>query len=459
MYHLNEKYQGKLEELAQSIQSSDALSAYLEEEEDSSYKELQDEFEPQIAELYSSLANEDPMQLVDFERTILNTYFEGLFLPKILGYSVLRPEIDANFKYVRPNDHFKEILKAICESSHFELIRKRIGQSIQIGFALSSDIWITNFISSIENKKIRNFLIAQKIERYRDVADRKDGFNRFKKQFNTEHFYTADFPESLSELKSEFTELRAFLIRRVSGKLDNTSIKNKVKDLVFNPIFIGQEEHRFILFIYTNFFDLTSEESKATSTLFNQLRDDNENFEDYYFDFLLELHQAGVDADAHPDVRMLGIIGDKDDNISKYYKLMSIVHSKGYTHEESIDAVRIFYNQHQGLSKQNRCVRNTILRYVVRFAKNISIREYQGYFQLTKIIGEYMQIFANQQFNQTMENLSMNYVNKALTSYTDKRGRDYQDIKRYVSSGFVDLGFLKEKEVSEIFKTRRKKKD
>ncbi|MBP7183904.1 MAG: hypothetical protein KBA06_00210 [Saprospiraceae bacterium] len=460
MYHLDEKYLLELEEIAQQIQASENLNAYLEEEEEEFYRALQEEFEPKIAVVYDQLASENPMQLVAFERTLLNTYFEGLFLPKILGYSVLRPEIDNNYKYVRPNDHFKEILTAICESSNFEIIRKRIGQSIQIGFALSSDIWITNYISTIENKKIRNFLIAQKIEKYRDLSDRKEGFNRFKKQFNTEHFYTADFPENLSELKSEFTELRAFLVRRISGKMDNSSIKEKIHDLVFNKEFIGHEEHLFILFVYANFFDRNESEQKELYDLFEKISNEDPNFEDKYFDFLIYLNQANVDYDSAPDFRMAALLNpNKENNILKYYKLMCFVHSKGYTHDEAIDAVRIFYNQHPGLSKENRCVRNSILKYVVRFAKNISTRDYREYFQLTKIVGEYMKIFSNQQFNQTMENLSMEYINKALTSYTDKRGRDYQDIKRYVSSGFVDLGFLKEKEVSELFKTRRKKKD
>ncbi len=44
---------------------------------------------------------------------------------------------------------FKEVLFAICNSSNFEYLRKRIGQTIQTGFALSSDIWVTNLINEI----------------------------------------------------------------------------------------------------------------------------------------------------------------------------------------------------------------------------------------------------------------------------------------------------------------------
>ena len=46
-----------------------------------------------------------------------------------------------------------------------------------------------------------------------------------------------------------------------------------------------------------------------------------------------------------------------------------------------------------------------------------------------------------------------------MKKYTDKRGKDYQDIKKFVKTNFVDLGFMKEKELVEFFKTRRKKKN
>ena len=67
-------------------------------------------------------------------------------------------------------------------------------------------------------------------------------------------------------------------------------------------------------------------------------------------------------------------------------------------------------------------------------------------------------MFANQQFNHDVKDLSMRYINRLLKRYTDKRGKDYQDIKKFVSTTFLDLKFLTEKEITEMFKTRRKRK-
>jgi hypothetical protein len=86
-------------------------------------------------------------------------------------------------------------------------------------------------------------------------------------------------------------------------------------------------------------------------------------------------------------------------------------------------------------------------------------KEYQDYFDIAKIFSVYMKIFGNQQFNQSVEKLSMKYVTRLLHVFTDKRARDYQDVKNFISSAsLLTSGFLKEKEVTEMFKTRRKRK-
>ena len=117
-----------------------------------------------------------------------------------------------------------------------------------------------------------------------------------------------------------------------------------------------------------------------------------------------------------------------------------------------------FYNKNEGLSIINECVRKTIFNYIRRFMQNIHPGEYAEWFKLTRTYAIYAGIFVNQQFNQDVKDLFMVYVRKMLKTFTDKRGKDYQDIKKFVSTNFQDFGFLKEKEVVELFKTRRKRK-
>ena len=89
---------------------------------------------------------------------------------------------------------------------------------------------------------------------------------------------------------------------------------------------------------------------------------------------------------------------------------------------------------------------------------NLDVTEYTEMFELSKTFPAYMKIFSNEQFNQDVKGLCMKYIKKLLKQYTDKRGKDYQDIKQFVQATFEELKFLKKKEIVELFKTRRKKK-
>lgn len=459
MQPLDDKYYNRLNEIAAAIQESPTLAQYLEEEEDEFYNELRQEFEPALSNLHHEVAAESPLQLVTFEKYLLDPAFEGLYLPRVLGYAVLRGEINDQYRYVRPNDHFKDILLAICQSPHFEQLKKRIGQSIQVGFALSSDIWITNLMSLIENKRIRYFLQQQKNDRFRDLKDRQELYSRYSNQFRNELYYSADFPKNLGEMKANFSALRQFLLKRFEVGGDNSSLKEQIKGFLDKSEFQNTEEYLEMLTLYGNFIELNAEEQKTFAAHFARERKNFPEFDEKYLEFLATLVKANPSMGADNDTRMGSMI-DKavPDKIADYYRIADKVHSLGYVHPDTIEAVQDFYNNHEGLSIESTCLRQMILNYFGRLIKGLTEREYADYFELTKIFNIYMKIFSNQQFNQSVEKMSMNYVNKLLRIFTDKRAKDYQDVKKFVSTQFVDMGFLKDKEVVEMFKTRRKKK-
>lgn len=459
MQPLDEKYYNRLNEIAAAIQESPHLAAYLEEEEDESYNTLRLEIEPSLADLHHQVAAEAPLQLVTFEKYLLDPLFEGLYLPRILGYSVLRGEISDQYRYVRPNDHFKDILLAICKSVHFEQLKKRIGMSVQVGFALSSDIWITNLMSLVENKRIRYFLQQQKTDQFREAKDRSALYRRYANQFKNELYYSADFPTTAGEMKANFSALRQFLLKRFEVGGDNSSLKEQIKSFLENPEFQGNDEYVEMLAMYGNFIELSEEEKKTLAAHFVRERKNFPEFDEKYLDFLLSLYRAKIGLGAVNDERISSVV-DKSvkDKISDYYRIADKIHNLGYVHPDAIEAVQEFSNTHEGLSVENECLRQLVLCYFTHLINGLTEREYADYFELTKIFGVYMRIFDNQHFNQEVEKLSLTYVDKLMKRFIDKRGKDYQDIKKFVSTQFVDLGFLKDKEVVELFKTRRKKR-
>ncbi|MBX2892176.1 MAG: hypothetical protein KF734_14710 [Saprospiraceae bacterium] len=458
MQPLDEKYYDRLNEIAVAIQESPNLALYLEEEEDEYYNALRTEFEPMLSDLHHQVAAEAPLQLVTFEKYLLEPPFEGLYLPRVLGYAVLRGEINDQYKYVRPNDHFKDILLAICQSVHFEQLKKRIGQSISVGFALSSDIWITNLMTQVENKRIRYFLQQLKSDQYRDLKARADLYRRYSNQFRNELYYSADFPTSLGEMKANFSALRQFLLKRFEVGGVNDSLKEQMKGFLDNKHFQGTEEYLEMLAMYGNYTELDPAERLAFATHFERERRSFPEFDTRYLRFLLSLYTSPGITAANDERISAAVDKTWKDKISDYYRIADKIHSLGYVHPDAIEAVQDFYNTHKGLSVESECLRQLVLTYFARLINGLTEREYADYFELNKIFGVYMKIFGNQQFNQAVEKHSMEYIRKLLTKFTDKRAKDYQDVKRFVSTQFVDFGFLDDKEVVELFKTRRKRR-
>lgn len=460
MKNIEAKYLTELDTIKKEIQESDELAAYLEEEEEEEYKALVNKFEGKIHEIYETVAKENPLQIMDFEVSLLDEQFEGLYLSKVLGYIVLRGQRDDNFKYVRPQDHFKKVLDFILNSANFDQIKQRVGQSIQIGFALSSDIWITNIINSVQNKKVRAFLESQNLSKYHDIRIRKTGFVKYSKQFQSLNFYTAVFPSNKSELFLEFHLLKSFLIYRSKNHSeDNKSFMPDLEKLVLDSDkFLEVSSYLELLITIGLHYDLSSDVKKKFTDIINQGRSQDSNFDEKYFNLIEKIWNEDKPG-AQEESRLVGLIDTTiEDKISHYYKTLDSIHSNGYMNETAINAVREFYYANEGLSTQNACIRNTILKYFTDLLKSLETSDYNDYFEVSKTVSQYMNIFDNQQFNQDIKDASIIYIKKLFRQYPDKRGKDYQDIKRFVSAYFLDSNFMTEKQLKEFFKTKRKAK-
>ncbi len=458
MEELNKIYQTSLDNIKSTIQSSDILAKYLDEEEDDIYQEMREQFEPQIEELHNKVAAENPLQLVKFEEYIFDDEFEGLYLPRILGYSVLRGEINSRIKFIRPQDHFKDVLVTICNSNNFEILKQRIGQAIQVGFALSSDIWITNIINSIANKKVKSFLAAQKLDKYRDQQIRLSGLVKYRKQFESLNYQTAEFPQDHTSLVHLSPSLKSFIKYRANNSFDNSSLMPSIDAFINNKNIVGSQEYCELLILISKAIDLDATTKKSMVAALESIRENDSEFGDDFFSIINHYFESGYTFSIEDSQRLSSVVTRNiKDELSVFFNLLDIVLSKGYIHEESIDAVRVFYDAHEGLSVQNESLRYFLKGYFKSFMKNLSVESYQDYFEMNKTFVAYISIFSNQEFNQSIKEMSLAYVKKLKKRYTDKRGKDYQDIKKFVKSTFLDLGFMKEKGLVEFFKTKRKK--
>lgn len=459
MEELNKKYITALDTIKSSIQQSDELVKYLEEEEDDDYKLLVQKFEPSIHELYEQVANENPLQLIPFEKYLLQDEFEGLYLPKVLGYSVLRGRINRSIKYYRPQNHFRDVLEYIINSSNFDQIKQRVGQSIQIGFALSSDIWITNIIEKVNNKKVKAFLQTQKLLKYRDEKIRNSALVKYRKQFQSLNFRTADFPSSLQQLQLEAGTIKDFLVYRALHNYNNESLIPVIEKMITNPEFADNKHMFEVCLIVGMYYALPDTVGKELKSAISTFRNKNENSTEYFFIFMNK-HWDRIGGISNESEKNLSPYIDRsiEDGITRYYNMLDVVLDKGYIHEDALTAIRDYYYKNEGLSIENQAVRNSILSKLTKFLSNIEVTDYNEYFEINKTFSAFIEIFSNQKFNQDLKDLSLKFVRRCLKQFKDKRSKEYQDIKKFVKQTFVDFKFMTEKQVAEIFKTKRKPK-
>lgn len=456
---LNKKYSTVLDNIKSNIQLSEELAAYLDEEGDEEYKALVAKFENSIHEVYEQVASENPLQLVALENYLLDEQFEGLYLPKILGYSVLRGRVNSFVKYYRPQQHFSDILEFIINCSNFEQVKQRVGQSIQIGFSLSSDIWITNIIEKVSNKRVKTFLQSQKLHKYLDQKLRNTGLVKYRKQFLSLNFETCAFPENNAELHLEADSVKDFLVYRAKSDYPNDSLNASINKMLANKEFLTQDAFYQVCIITGLYYDLDKDGQSSLLAALSSMRTNLEEASDKYFQFLNDhsIQQKGISIES--EKRLSDVISRSiDDNISAFYNTLDKVNTVGYVHEDAIAAVREFYYKHEGLSIENEAIRQSILSKIAKVLRNLDVTDFKGYLEINKTYAAYMEVFSNQKFNQDLKDLSMRFVRKFLKVHTDKRSKEYQELKKFVKSSFIEYGFMNEKEITEVFKTKRKPK-
>ena len=344
MYELNDTYKAHLDSIAEAIQASPVLAQYLEEEEDEYYEALKAEFEPQIEAAHEQINHYSPFEIESFERYLLDDRFEGLFLPRVLGYSVLRPQINEMFYYSRQNDHFGQILSYIAGNVNFDQLRSRIGQAVQVGFALSSDIYVTGLIDEIPTKRVRQFLLSQKADNARTPEGRKQIFQRYQRQFRSRNYQYAPFPLAENELISHTDHMVDFLLYRVSqAEMNNDALPGPLYDLATNEDFKGRKEIIEPILIYGAYLDPEGEAQQAIKEVMSRERKANpQRVNDQVLAFLLRLKNDPTITFGQVEELSLGEIIDRDieDDLTAYFNLTDKIHNDGYTEPEVQEAIQ-----------------------------------------------------------------------------------------------------------------------
>lgn len=459
MTKLDKAYSDQLKSIADAIATSEELQRFLDAEEEEDYTALVEAHEPTMLSLYEEVAENSPLQLLSLETAMLDSDFEGLFMPRVLGYSILRGTINADYKYKRPQDHLSQVMAAICSSVNFDFVKDRIGQAIQVCFAVSSDIWVTSFIEGQTSRTLKNFLKAKRLVKYRHLEERKRAYDNFKAQFRGLNFYTTAVPDIEGDLFLRYDQMSTFLHYRIANKLSHISYEDAIVGFLGQKDWSAHNEYLYILALSISFVDLGKENANKVSQVLTELRKEGSSFSKRYFVALEEIYEKGdLYFDFSTDRRVSSLLDQSvEDDLAKYYATTTEVATKGFVHEDSIEIVRANYYAHEGLSKFNECLRYSVLGHFVQEIRSLVPENYLDYFELNKTLVLYINIFDNQQFNQSIKGALLDFIRKFLKVYTDKRGKDYQELKKFVTTTFLDLKFMTEKEIKELFTKKRVK--
>ncbi|MEM7572585.1 MAG: hypothetical protein AAF433_06780 [Bacteroidota bacterium] len=462
MYELNADAQAALEAIAQAVQAHEALEPYLEDGEDEQYQLIKDTFEPQIDQWFIHVSEHFPLQVEAFEKGLLDERFEGLYLPRILGYAALRGEINDYCKYARRQDHLREVLLFIAGNSNFDQLQQRIGQGLQVAFALGSDIWVTSLIEAIGNKRVRQYFQSQRKDENRTVDGRKRTLLRYSRQFRDKNFQSAVFPTTGEELTVLSRSLQDFLRYRASKGYNNQSLIAPLNDMVQNDAFAGKAEISELMALYGAYFELEAAEQEQLKASFSRERkNDPELCGDHVLALMLDLKSDHKIEFGPAEEQRLSQVIDKGikDKLGQYFQLMDQVHSEGYVQASAQEAIQAAYDQYPGLSDFSENARQSIYGYFSRFALNLEPSDYREWFELSsKQYPVFLQLFSNEAFNQQLKDLYFKYARKLIKAYPDKRGKDYREIKKTIMAAALGWGFMTEKKLKEFFKTPRKKK-
>ena len=350
MQALAPEYAQRIEEIKAAIQESEELAAYLESEEAEEYNAFKETYEPEIAALHEEAAAYYPLQLEALELALLDPGLEGLFMPKLLGYAVLRPRVaEQTGQYHRPQDHLKQVLLAIAGSNAFTELERRIGQGVTVALALSTNVWVSTVLGEIPNKHPRNFFQSHQDQTLHTAAQRMQLYNRYKRQFATDNYAAAAFPETKADLARDYPALEEFLRTRFSRELDNESLVGPVLDFLANEEFGDTKEYVRFISLACLFVDTPEDYENQLRTQIRQLSKDPA-FVRAYFELLAELHHDGeVEITPEVDRRMALRVGVSGDGLmQQYYGLVTTIHDTGIGSLEAQDAIRLFVREQDG---------------------------------------------------------------------------------------------------------------
>ena len=125
-----------------------------------------------------------------------------------------------------------------------------------------------------------------KSDRFRILKNREVAYNKYKIQFASLNYQSADFPSNPSELVLKANSLKDFLIHRSKDQFNNEALLNHIHNFIKNESLYAKDEYLELLMIIGMMFDLSPAAKKDFSKAFDEVRKLNKNIQIDFFSII-----------------------------------------------------------------------------------------------------------------------------------------------------------------------------
>ena len=450
---LDEQLVTSLDEIKDAIQNSEQLQNYLESEEQDDFDILRAAVEPAIHELYVQVSTELPTQLIAFEKYLLDEGFEGIYVGKILNYAVLRASLNDDYKFNVFQDHIQEIILTIANSVNFEVLKKYTKQGLQASFAFGTDVWVTNLLSEVTGKKVSEYLLSLKPQKKDYFAQRKSLSVSMKRQFNELSVYSFGAPKDLPTFV-QYSKDITFNLKTKLEKGENADIFAPiVTEILANPAFELDNAYVSLLTIAALSIQFEDDQVELIQKLSTKVLAKPSAVDLFYHSLVTVLENKKL---LNPTaVANLNQVFSGDTN--EYAAIINTIHKifeQGFEDEEILTVTVDHLKSFGDLDIQGEIIRDAVRYDFNNKVKALPSTKYVAFFDLFKIIEKYIVAFDNQKFTNDVKNITLYQVSEYIRLLTNRRSQEYQEVKNFLSSTLVNLGFLAEKEVKEMLKKK-----
>ncbi len=452
---LQKEYLEKLNAIKTHLQDSEEYQTYLDEEDEESYNTLRAKIEPYLNALYLEVSKNQPMQILTLEEAMMDHQLEGLYLDKLMSYSILRAKLTPDTRFDRSQDILEKMILFMTESSSFDLIENSMRLPVRMTFALSSNIWSNKVIEQISSKRAKEYLRRQLKEAKRDDHARVVQYKGLKKRYAEVPYQTAEVPavENLN-WKVEYDDFRRFLVRRVEADVDNSTLVPSIYEFLNNEKLKGADEQIELFILYSHFFELEDEDFENMEKILAEFQDKGEDFQNRYFELLSKLIDE-VDLDIEKTAIVSDLINkEKDDFLSNFYTLVASYSNRDHIDVELAEEIERYSHKYRELSPPIACFKKLLLYFIDQDIAKYLNEDYTQLFENVYIYDKLAESFLEKSYREEIGSVLDAHLN-TLMFYFKAKTAEFKAIKKLVSGTPVEFGFITMKEVRARYRAHR----